>query len=119
MHLAFNLVGLFLASFFLEFTNRSWRVALVFYSGVMFASIVVTAINPIPLVGMSGGVYAMMTATLGDLALNWRDDNIILRQRVRKHKKTMAIGSTFVRLGRLGLTSVWILTDVGKTLYEM
>ena len=117
MHLAFNLVGLFLASFFLEFTNRSWRVALVFYSGVMFASIVVTAINPIPLVGMSGGVYAMMTATLGDLALNWKDDNVILRQRVRQVGKTMAIGSPFVRWARLALVVIWIIADGANTLY--
>ena len=119
MHLAFNLVGLFLASFFLEFTNRSWRVALVFYSGVMFASIVVTAINPIPLVGMSGGVYAMMTATLGDLALNWKDDSILLRQRMRNVRKTLAIGSQHLRWARLGLTAVWIVADVAKTIYEM
>ena len=35
------------------------------------------------LAGASGGVYALVAAHLAGLLLNWREDSLILRQRIR------------------------------------
>lgn len=140
-HLLVNIGGLIITTMFLEFTNKWWRLAIVYFSGVIFASVTLTAIRPTPLVGMSAGVYALITASLADLFLNWSDDTVLLKQsrpsnwmttRAVGHKSKEAKNESFcigfcndlfkplrIRFLRLGFTVFWLVLDTAKTVYEI
>jgi len=141
-HLLVNIGGLIITTMFLEFTNKWWRLAIVYFSGVIFASVTLTALWPTPLVGMSAGVYALITASLADLYLNWADDTVLLKQsRPTNFRKTRAVGDksdttnsndsfcvgfcndlfrpTQIRYLRLGFTVFWLILDIVKTVYEV
>lgn len=140
-HLLVNICGLIITTMFLEFTNKWWRLTIVYFSGVIFASVTLTAISPTPLVGMSAGVYALITASLADLFLNWSDDTVLLKQsRPSRFRTTRAVGcrskedenDTFclrfcndlfkpqtIRFLRLGFTIFWLILDTAKTIYEI
>ena len=42
------------------------------------------------LAGASGGIYALITAHLATITLNWHEDMVILQHRFRNKKKTTA-----------------------------
>ena len=68
----------------LEMTNGSWRVALIYFSGVLAGSLGSSSFEPkVYLAGASGGVYALIAAHLASLVLNWEEDSLILRRRIR------------------------------------
>ena len=56
------------------------------------------------LAGASGGIYALITAHLATITLNWHEDMVILQHRFRNKKKTTAakfhgtMGNYFFRL---------------------
>ena len=58
------------------------------------------------LAGASGGIYALITAHLATITLNWHEDMVILQHRFRNKKKTTAakfhgtMGNYFFRLRR-------------------
>ena len=68
----------------LEMTQSSFRVMLVYISGLLAASLGSLCFEPrYPLVGSSGGVYALVAAHLASLILNWNEDSLILRRSLR------------------------------------
>lgn len=72
MHIVMNLlVQLFLGTA-LELVHCWWRVTLVYLSGVIAGSIATSISNPkIYLAGASGGVYALITAHVATIIMNW------------------------------------------------
>lgn len=76
-----------------------WRVALVYLSGVAAGSMGTSIANPrIFLAGASGGVYALITAHIATIIMNWRE-------------MEYAIIQLFVFL-------VFCSTDVGFSIYR-
>ena len=68
----------------LEMSHSWWRVASVYGLGVIAGSLVTSVFNPGTfLAGASGGVYALASAHIAALLLNWKEDSLILRQRLR------------------------------------
>lgn len=58
----------------LELVHCWWRVALVYLSGVIAGSMGTSIANPnIYLAGASGGVYALITAHVATIIMNWRE----------------------------------------------
>ena len=65
-------------------TNSWWRVATVYSLGVVSGSLLSSVIYPGTfLAGASGGVYALASAHIATIILNWKEDSLILRQRLR------------------------------------
>ncbi len=59
-------------------------MALVYFSGVLAGSLGSSCFEPkVNLAGASGGVYALIAAHLASLVLNWEEDSLILRRRIR------------------------------------
>ena len=68
----------------LEMTNSWWRVATVYSLGVVSGSLLSSVVPPDTfLAGASGGVYALASAHIATIILNWKEDSLILRQRLR------------------------------------
>ena len=70
----------------LEMTNSWWRVATVYSLGVVSGSLLSSVVHIYPgtfLAGASGGVYALASAHIATIILNWKEDSLILRQRLR------------------------------------
>ena len=68
----------------LEMSHSWWRVASVYSLGVTAGSLVTAVFNPGTfLAGASGGVYALASAHIAAILLNWKEDSLILRQRLR------------------------------------
>jgi rhomboid-related protein 1/2/3 len=58
----------------LELVNQWWRVTLIYLAGVLAGSIGTSIVNPNSLLaGASGGVYALITAHLSIVILNWNE----------------------------------------------
>lgn len=74
MHITMNLlVQLFLGTA-LELVHCWWRVALVYLSGVLAGAMGTSMANPkVFLAGASGGVYALITAHIATVILNFED----------------------------------------------
>jgi membrane associated rhomboid family serine protease len=71
----------------LEMSQGTWRVALVYLTGVAAGSLGSSCFEPsVNLAGASGGVYALISAHLATLILNWEEDTLILRRRIRSAK---------------------------------
>ena len=72
-------------------------------TGSLFSSVITESTNGCssPLVGASGGVYALIAAHLASIILNWKDDMYILRRRFRfwkgKKAKKLSGQGTMVR----------------------
>ena len=72
----------------LEMSHSWWRVASVYSLGVTAGSLVTAVFNPGTfLAGASGGVYALASAHIAAILLNWKEDSLILRQRLRLEEK--------------------------------
>ncbi|CAG9862276.1 unnamed protein product [Phyllotreta striolata] len=73
-HLVPNLVLQLFLGVPLEIVHRSKRILVVYFSGVIAGSLTSSIVNPrISLVGASAGVYALLTAHVGTIIMNWRD----------------------------------------------
>ena len=89
----------------LEMSNSWWRVGLVYVLGVTAGSLASSILSPGAfLAGASGGV------------LNWKEDSLIIRQRLRKRKATSPTFGKIVRIGRIlvvgGILSVDVVTAI-------
>ena len=73
-HLFFNVfcqIGLGIA---LELVHCWWRVATVYMSGILAASLAHSVLKPcVSLRGASGGVYSIITAHVATIILNWHE----------------------------------------------
>lgn len=73
-HLMMNMVVQLFLGTVLEIFHGWWRVSLVYLSGVIAGSIGSSIADPrIFLSGASGGVYALITAHIASLIMNWED----------------------------------------------
>lgn len=73
-HLVMNLVFQLVLGIILELVHCWWRVALIYLSGVLAGSIGTSVMNQgISLCGASGGVYALLTAHVATVIINWRE----------------------------------------------
>ncbi|CAD5212072.1 unnamed protein product [Bursaphelenchus okinawaensis] len=71
-HILSNVVVQILLGIPLELVHKLWRVAGVYLLGVVTGSLLVMAIDPnVYLGGASGGVYALLSAHLSNVIINW------------------------------------------------
>ena len=72
-------------------SHGSIRVLLVYIFGVASGSLATSVFDrKVFLAGASGGIYALVTAHLATLILNWQEDLVILQHRFRNKEKTTA-----------------------------
>ncbi|XP_067014946.2 protein rhomboid isoform X4 [Anabrus simplex] len=73
-HLIVNLVIQILLGIPLEMVHHWWRVLIIYLGGVLFGSLGTSISDPyVRLVGASGGVYALVTAHLASIVMNWSE----------------------------------------------
>jgi len=71
-HIVFNVLIQLMLGVPLEMVHRWWRILLIYLSGVVAGSLVVSITDPdVYLAGASGGVYALITAHLANVIFNW------------------------------------------------
>ncbi|KAJ8917334.1 hypothetical protein NQ315_002356 [Exocentrus adspersus] len=74
LHLIVNLGVQLLLGVPLEMVHKWWRVLLVYFAGVAAGSLATSITDPTShLAGASGGVYAMMTAHIATIIMNWNE----------------------------------------------
>eukprot|EP00092_Neocalanus_flemingeri_P000928 GFUD01000987.1.p1 GENE.GFUD01000987.1~~GFUD01000987.1.p1 ORF type:complete len:434 (-),score=96.97 GFUD01000987.1:48-1175(-) len=120
-HILVNIVLQLLVGLALEMSNSWWRVGLVYVLGVIAGSLATSVINPGTfLAGASGGVYAIACAHLAAILLNWKEDSLILRQRMRNKKVSSPTFGKVVRVGRVlvvgGILCVDAVTAISSSL---
>lgn len=71
-HILFNLSIQLLLGIPLELVHCWWRVALVYLSGVLAGSMA-ASFTKRGLIGASGGVYALITAHIATIVMNWHE----------------------------------------------
>lgn len=99
MHILMNLIVQIFLGTALELVHCWWRVALVYVAGVIAGSMGTSLANPrVSLAGASGGVYALITAHIATIILNW-------------HEMEYACIQLFVFL-------VFCTTDLGMSIYR-
>ncbi|XP_050524810.1 rhomboid-related protein 2 isoform X2 [Daktulosphaira vitifoliae] len=73
-HLIVNLIVQVLLGIPLEMVHRGWRVVLIYLSGVLAGSLATSVSDPsVYLAGASGGVYALITAHVATIIINWSE----------------------------------------------
>lgn len=73
-HITFNVLIQLMLGVPLEMVHRWWRILLIYLSGVLLGSLVVSITDPLVyLVGGSGGVYALIAAHLANVISNWAE----------------------------------------------
>jgi rhomboid-related protein 1/2/3 len=99
MHILMNIIVQIFLGTALELVHCWWRVAIVYLSGVIAGSMGTSLANPyVSLAGASGGVYALITAHIATIILNW-------------HEMEYACAQLFVFL-------VFCSTDLGMSIYR-
>jgi len=74
MHIMMNLIVQLLLGVSLELVHHWWRVALVYLAGVAAGSMGTSIFSPnVFLAGASGGVYALITAHIATIIMNWKE----------------------------------------------
>lgn len=74
MHLLMNLLVQICLGVALELVHCWWRVAMVYVAGVVAGSMGVSLASPhVYLAGASGGVYALITAHIATIIMNFRE----------------------------------------------
>ncbi|XP_062565788.1 rhomboid-related protein 2 isoform X1 [Armigeres subalbatus] len=72
MHIVMNLLVQIFLGVALELVHCWWRVALVYLAGVLAGSMGTSIFSPrVFLAGASGGVYALITAHIATIIMNW------------------------------------------------
>nr|CAD7406627.1 unnamed protein product [Timema poppensis] len=80
-HLAVNLIVQIMLGIPLEMVHGWWRVVLVYLSGVVAGSLGTSISDPrVFLAGASGGVYALITAHVASIIMNWSEMEFPLGQ---------------------------------------
>jgi len=120
-HILVNVILQLLVGLALEMSNSWWRVGLVYVLGVIAGSLATSVLNPGTfLAGASGGVYAIACAHLAAILLNWKEDSLILRQRLRNKKASSPTFGKVVRIGRVlvvgGILGVDVVTAISTSL---
>uniref|UniRef100_A0A0N5AZW2 Rhomboid protease n=1 Tax=Syphacia muris TaxID=451379 RepID=A0A0N5AZW2_9BILA len=73
-HLVLNILAQLVLGVSLELVHKLWRIAAVYFSGVLAGSLLVSVVDPNAyLAGASGGVYALLAAHISDLLINWSE----------------------------------------------
>ncbi|XP_035793363.1 protein rhomboid-like isoform X1 [Anopheles albimanus] len=99
MHLIMNLAVQLFLGVALELVHCWWRVTLVYLAGVVAGSMGTSLFTPrVFLAGASGGVYALITAHIATIIMNWS-------------QMEYAIVQLFVFL-------VFCITDLGTSIYN-
>nr|XP_040568094.1 rhomboid-related protein 1-like [Lepeophtheirus salmonis] len=103
----------------LEMYHSTWRTLFVYLIGSVSGSVLVSVIDKKrPLAGASGGVSSLAAAHVADIALNWTEDTIIFRHRLRTNRPARVIKSECVRIGRLCIIGFIISLDVYNCLRQ-
>lgn len=120
-HIMFNLLMQLFIGIPLEMSNSFWRVGLVYSGGVVFGSLGTSVFDPYStLAGASGGVYALITAHLATLILNWKENRLVLRPGIGQsgQNETQATHGELWRIIRLLLVIVFSVTDLFIAFYN-
>lgn len=81
VHLTVNVIVQILLGIPLEMVHRWWRVLLIYMVGVISGSLLTSVVDPnVSLVGASGGSYALMTAHVATIIMNWREMDLAVIQ---------------------------------------
>lgn len=81
MHICFNLIIQILLGISLEMVHRGWRVMIIYLAGVIAGSLLTSLTDPtVFLAGASGGVYALITAHIASVIINWKEMAVPLIQ---------------------------------------
>uniref|UniRef100_A0A1B6LK46 EF-hand domain-containing protein n=2 Tax=Graphocephala atropunctata TaxID=36148 RepID=A0A1B6LK46_9HEMI len=74
IHLVVNIMVQVLLGIPLEMVHRWWRVLIVYSAGVIAGSLATSISDPyVYLAGASGGVYALITAHIATIIMNWSE----------------------------------------------
>lgn len=80
-HLTVNLIVQLLLGVPLEMVHQGWRVVLIYLSGVLAGSLATSVTDPnVYLAGASGGVYALITAHVATIIINWSEMEFAIYQ---------------------------------------
>ena len=113
-HFIFNMIMQILVGVFLEMEQEGWqgsfRVAIVYFSGVLAGSLGTSLSDPDTYIaGASGGCYALIAAHLATLALNWQEDSAV---RIKK-----VIHKPLIRIVRIIFISFLTVHDLALAIY--
>jgi len=118
-HIVANLLLLLGLGLVLEMVNGSWRVGLIFFSGILSGSLCAYCFDPLyGLIGCSGGVYSITVAHLSALILNWNEDTTLIVMRARLDKAVHAVDGKGLRALQMMVVSLLILGDVSWAVYN-
>ena len=102
-----NLLLLLGLGLVLEMVNGSWRVGLVFFSGILAGSLSAYCFDPLyGLIGCSGGVYSITVAHLAALILNWNEDTTLIVRRLPYSPQTHKFLAVLSGLGWTNLSTL-------------
>ncbi|KAL1501692.1 hypothetical protein ABEB36_006974 [Hypothenemus hampei] len=74
VHIVVNMAFQLLLGLPLEMVHRWWRVSLLYFAGVIAGSLATSVTDPwVRLAGASGGVYALLTAHISTIIINWSE----------------------------------------------
>lgn len=74
MHILSNVIMQLFLGILLEMVHKWWRVAIVYSAGVIAGSLATSLSDPrVFLAGASGGVYALITAHMATVIMNWKE----------------------------------------------
>ena len=118
-HVVLNLTMQLFVGLPLEMSHGSLRVMLVYTFGVIAGSLATSCLDPhVYLAGASGGVYSLIAAHLSNLILNWKEDVLIIRPRLRENKTAKATHGTLIRMLKLTAVLAFAVVDTGMAVYS-
>ncbi|CAG9536978.1 unnamed protein product [Cercopithifilaria johnstoni] len=99
LHLLPNIIFQIVIGIPLELVHKMWRIAIIYLMAVCLGALLQYVLDPsVYLIGCSAGVYALMSAHLSNLIVNWTEMPF--------------------RLVRLFIISAYIFTDTASTVYR-
>ncbi|KAI5613775.1 rhomboid-related protein 3 isoform X3 [Silurus asotus] len=100
-HLGLNMAMQLLVGVPLEMVHGAFRIGLIYICGVLAGSLVVSVVDmAAPVVGSSGGVYALVSAHLANIVMNWSG----MKCQFKLFRMAMALVCMSVEFGR----AVWL-----------
>lgn len=113
-HFVFNMIMQIVVGVSLEMSQPgilgSVRVMIVYFSGVIAASLGTSLSDPDNYIaGASGGVYSLIAAHLATMALNWQEDSSVRIQKV--------VHKPITRIIRILFLSLLTVHDIGFAIY--
>ncbi|XP_046700221.1 rhomboid-related protein 3 isoform X2 [Silurus meridionalis] len=100
-HLSLNMAMQLLVGVPLEMVHGAFRIGLIYICGVLAGSLVVSVVDmAAPVVGSSGGVYALVSAHLANIVMNWSG----MKCQFKLFRMAMALVCMSVEFGR----AVWL-----------